>query len=69
MRLGAVAISVVIPLMSAATLIGIIRRLGDVLVVCEMRSATGMKMAVTAVELIVAPKPHTTSISRAMSRV
>ena len=36
---------------------------------CAMRSTTGIKIAVTAVELIVAPRPQTTSISRTISRI
>ena len=67
-RFGAVATSVIMPLISAAKLSGIISRLGAVPVLCAMRSATGMKIAVTAVELIVAPRPQTTSISRTSSR-
>ena len=43
------------PLMSAAKLSGIISRPGPTPVLFEMRNTTGMKMAVTAVELIVAP--------------
>jgi hypothetical protein len=38
------------PLISAAKLSGIISRLGAVPVLCAMRSATGIKMAVTAVD-------------------
>ena len=57
------------PLISAAKLSGIISRLGAVPVLWEMRSTTGMKMAVTAVELIIEPSPQTTSISRTSSRV
>ena len=54
------------PLISAAKLSGIMSRPGPMPVLCEMRSATGMKIAVTAVELIVAPSPQTTSIRRPM---
>ena len=68
-RFGAVATSVVMPLISAAKLSGIISRPGPMPVLCAMRSATGMKMAVTAVELIVAPRPQTTIMSRTMSRI
>ncbi len=57
------------PLISAAKLSGIINRLGEVPMLCAIRSATGMKMAVTALELIVAPKPQTTSIKSISSRV
>ena len=38
-------------------------------VLCAIRSATGMKIAVTAVELIVAPSPQTTTIRRTISRI
>ncbi len=62
------ATSVVMPLISAAKLSGIISRVGAVPVRWEMRRATGMKMAVTAVELMVAPSPQTTAISRTVSR-
>ena len=50
-------------------LIGIIRRLGGVPVLCAMRSATGMKMATTPVELITAPSTPTASISSTRRRV
>src|SRR5262245_41556306 len=66
-KLGAVATSVIMPLINAATLSGIISRLGLIPVLCAIRNATGMKIAVTAVELIVAPRPQTTIISRMMS--
>ena len=62
-RFGAVATSVVMPLISAAKLIGIISRPAPIPVLWAMRSTTGMKIAVTAVELIVAPRPQTTAIS------
>ena len=48
------------PLISAAKLSGIMSRPGLMPVACAMRSATGMKIAVTAVELMVAPSPQTT---------
>ena len=51
-----------------ALLMVVVCGLGAVPVLWAMRSATGMKMAVTAVELIVAPRPQTTTISRAISR-
>ena len=57
------------PLMSAAKLSGIISRPGPTPVLFEMRNTTGMKMAVTAVELIVAPRPQTTTIRRTISRI
>ena len=41
---------------------------GPMPVLCEMRSTTGMKIAVTAVELIVAPSEQTTSMSSTVSR-
>jgi hypothetical protein len=68
-RLGAVATSVSMPLSRAATLKGIIRRLGGVPVFCAIRRTIGMKMATTPVELITAPKAPTTSISSTTSRV
>ena len=52
------------PLISAAMLSGIISRPGPMPAVCEMRNTTGMKMAVTAVELMVAPRPQTTIIKQ-----
>ena len=67
-RLGAVATSVSIPLISAAKLSGIISRLGAMPRFCEMRSTTGMKMATTAVELIKEPRPPTAAISRMSKR-
>ena len=67
-RLGAVATSVSIPLISAAKLRGIISRLGAMPRFCEMRSTTGMKMATTAVELIKEPRPPTAAISRMSKR-
>ena len=60
-RFGAVATRVIMPLISAATLSGIISRLGAVPVFWAMRSTIGMKMATTPVELITAPSPATTS--------
>ncbi len=63
-RLGAVATSVSMPLISAAKLSGIISRPGDMSRFCAMRSTTGMKMATTAVELIREPRPPTAAISR-----
>src|SRR5262245_60104089 len=57
------------PLISAATEIGIISRLGAVPVLRATRSATGMKMATTPVELMKAPSPATAAISRTSSRV
>ena len=67
-RLGAVATSVSIPLISAEKLRGITSRLGDMPRFCEMRSTTGMKMATTAVELIKEPRPPTAAISRMSKR-
>ena len=57
------------PLISAATESGIMSRLGAVPVLWAMRSATGMKMATTPVELMNAPSPATTAISRTSRRV
>src|SRR5580704_4175272 len=68
-RLGAVATSVVMPLISAAMLSGIISRPAPMPAVCEMRNTTGIKMAVTAVELMVAPRPQTTVMRRTISRI
>ena len=68
-RLGAVATSVSIPLISAAKLSGIISRFGAVPRFCERRSATGIKMATTAVELIREPRPPTAVISRINRRL
>ena len=68
-RFGAVATSVIMPLMSAATLSGIMSRLGGVPVVLQMRRTTGMNIATTAVELIKEPRPPTTSMSRTTRRV
>ena len=62
------ATSVSMPLVSAATLSGIIRRLGGVPVACAMRSVTGMKIATTPVELMTAPSAPTLSIRSARSR-
>ena len=67
-RFGAVATSVIMPLMSAAELSGIMSLPALVPVLCAMRRATGMKIAVTAVELMVAPSPQTTTMSRTMRR-
>ena len=67
-RLGAVATSVSMPLISAAKLSGIISRPGDMPRFCEMRSTTGMKMATTAVELIREPRPPTAAISKTSRR-
>ena len=68
-RLGAVATRVIMPLIRAATLSGIISRLGAVPVFWAIRSTIGMKIATTPVELITAPSPPTTSISRTSRRV
>ena len=68
-RFGAVATSVSMPLTNAAMLSGIISRLGAVPVLPQMRKTTGMKIATTAVELIRAPRPPTTSISNTRRRV
>ena len=68
-RLGAVPTRVIIPLISAATLIGIIRRLADIPLMCAMRSATGMKMAMTPVELMIDPSNPTANMSRISRRV
>ena len=68
-RLGAVATSVSIPLISAATLSGIISLPAGVPVFCEMRSTMGIKIATTPVELMTAPRPPTTSISSTSSFV
>lgn len=68
-RLGAVPIKVSMPLIRAATLSGIMSRLGAVPVLCAMRSAIGMKMATTPVELITEPRSATTSIRSERSRV
>ena len=57
------------PLTNAATLSGIISRLGAVPVLPQIRRTTGMKIATTAVELISAPRPPTTSISNTSRRV
>jgi hypothetical protein len=66
--LGAVATSVVMPLSSAATLSGIISRLGAVPVFCAIRSTIGMKIATTPVELMTDPSDPTTSISKTSMR-
>ena len=67
-RLGVVATSVSIPLSSAAKLSGIMSRPGAMRRLLEMRSTTGMKMATTAVELMIEPRPPTAAISRTSSR-
>ncbi len=56
------------PLISAAKLKGIISWLGAVPVFWAMRSTIGMKIATTPVELMTAPSPATTDISRTISR-
>ena len=48
---------------------GIINTLGAILALCDIRKATGMKMAVTAVELMIEPSPHTAAIRREISRL
>ena len=68
-RLGAVATSVSMPLTNAATLSGIISRLGGVPVLPQIRRTTGMKIATTAVELMRAPSPPTATISNTRRRV
>ena len=68
-RFGAVATSVIMPLMSAAKLRGIMSWPGELPVVNATRSATGMKIAVTAVELMSEPRPQTQSIRRTRSLV
>ena len=57
------------PLISAATESGIINWLGAMPVLWATRSATGMKMATTPVELMKAPSVATTVISKAIKRV
>ena len=57
------------PLISAAIVSGIISRLGAVPVLWAMRSATGMKIATTPVELITEPSAAHHSISSTSSRV
>ena len=54
-RFGAVATSVVMPLIRAAKLSGIISWLGGVPVFWQIRITIGMKIATTPVELITAP--------------
>jgi len=56
------------PLMSAPTLSGIIRRPGGTPARRATRSAVGIKSATTPVELMKEPTAATTSISSAMSR-
>ena len=57
------------PLISAAKLNGIISRLGDTFVLRETRRTTGMKMATTAVELMMEPSVATAAINSTMSFV
>ena len=57
------------PLISAATESGIISWLGAVPVLWAMRSATGMKMATTPVELMNAPSIATAAMSQTSRRV
>ena len=68
-RFGAVATSVSMPLISAAKLSGIISRLGASPIFWQIRRTTGMKIATTAVELIIEPSPATAAISRTRRRV
>ena len=63
------AIKVSIPLMSAATLRGIMSRLGEIAAWRAIRSTAGKKSATTPVELINEPAAATISINDAMSRV
>ncbi len=62
------ATSVIMPLMSAATLSGIIRRPGESPLLWAIRKATGMKIATTAVELISEPSAATDPISITIRR-
>ena len=55
--------------MRAAVLSGIISLLAAVPVLAATRNTTGMKIAVTAVELIVDPRPQTTSIKKINRRL
>ena len=57
------------PLIRAATESGIMSWLGAKPVFWAMRSATGMKIAMTPVELMKAPSPATAIMSNASSRV
>ena len=50
------------PLMSPAKLNGIISRDGEICILMQTLSTTGIKMATTPVELINAPSPATVSI-------
>ncbi|CZV96696.1 Uncharacterised protein [Enterobacter hormaechei] len=61
-RFGGVATSVIMPLMSPAKLNGIISRDGEICILMQTLSTTGIKMATTPVELINAPSPATVSI-------
>ena len=63
------ATRVIMPLISAATESGIMSWLGAVPVLCATRSATGMKMATTPVELMKAPRPATAAMSSTSRRV
>ncbi len=67
-KLGGVAMSVNMPLMSAAMLSGIMSRPGGTLAWRAMRSTAGIKIATTPVELITMPRTATTSINKTMSR-
>ena len=67
MRLGGVATSVIIPLISAATDSGIISRPAGIDALRAMRSTIGMKIATTPVEDITEPTPATITISRKIS--
>ena len=69
MRLGAVAISVIIPLIRAAEDNGIIRRERAMPVFAAMVKAIGMKIATIPVELMNAPVRPTVSMSRVTRRV
>ena len=67
-RFGAVAISVSLPLSSAATESGIISARGEAPVPWQSRSTIGMKIATTAVPLMKAPRPAAASISITSAR-
>ena len=68
-RFGAVAISVISPLISAATESGIISVDRLMPVLATRPRTTGMNMATMPVELMNAPTAPTTTISSTMSRV
>ena len=61
-RFGAVAINVIIPLISPATLNGIINPRGEIFIFWQITNTTGIKIATTPVELIKEPSPATANI-------